>query len=81
MGKKKKILLATAFLLLIALATAWVGFKKGLAAARKKIGAIHSQVYKSKNGSIEYVLTGAGPVMLVSHGITGGPCIAPFQDI
>jgi len=72
MGKKKIILLATAFLLLIVLAIAWVGFKKDLAAAKKKIGVIHSQVYKSKNGNIEYVLTGEGPVMLVSHGITGG---------
>jgi pimeloyl-ACP methyl ester carboxylesterase len=72
MSKKKKILLALVFILLIALATAFIGFRKDLAAANKKISAIHSQVYKYKNGNIEYVLSGEGPVILVSHGITGG---------
>jgi pimeloyl-ACP methyl ester carboxylesterase len=72
MGKKKKILLAMALILLIVLAIALIGFRKDLAVAYKKIDAIHSQVYKSKNGNIEYILFGEGPVILVSHGITGG---------
>ncbi len=72
MSKKNKILLAMAFILLIVLAIALIEFKKDIVIAHKKINAIHSQVYKSKNGNIEYVLTGEGPVMLVSHGITGG---------
>lgn len=38
----------------------------------RRLDSIPSQVYASKHGNIEYLLTGVGPTILVSHGVTGG---------
>ncbi len=74
MAKKKKILIWTAIvaILLTALVIVLARFKKDLAAGNKKISGLHSQVFKSNIGDIEYVLAGEGPILLISHGITGG---------
>lgn len=58
--------------LLTALMIVLARFKKDLAAGNEKIAGLHAQVFKSNIGEIEYVLAGEGPMLLVSHGITGG---------
>ncbi|MHA1968404.1 MAG: alpha/beta fold hydrolase [Candidatus Hodarchaeales archaeon] len=47
-------------------------YKKKLVERILLLNEIQSQVYSSKYGNIEYLLRGAGPTILVSHGITGG---------
>ncbi|MCW4040476.1 MAG: alpha/beta hydrolase [Candidatus Bathyarchaeota archaeon] len=37
-----------------------------------RLKLIPSQVYQSQYGSIEYLLQGEGPTILISHGVTGG---------
>lgn len=41
-------------------------------AARNRLADIPSEVYSSTYGSIQYRIVGEGPVILVSHGVTGG---------
>ncbi len=47
-------------------------YNRDLSAARATVDAIGSQVFSSSFGDIEYLLEGEGPVVLVSHGVTGG---------
>lgn len=48
------------------------GYKKTLKQNYQKINKIESQIYSSKFGDIEYLLRGEGPIVLMSHGISGG---------
>lgn len=74
MTKKKRVLIWTASVavLLTALMIVLARFKKDLAAGNEKIAGLHSQVFKSIIGDIEYVVAGEGPILLISHGVTGG---------
>jgi pimeloyl-ACP methyl ester carboxylesterase len=47
-------------------------FRKTLTQNYRQLQDIPSKVYNSKHGKIEYLLTGKGPTILISHGITGG---------
>lgn len=47
-------------------------YSKDLSAARAAVDGLGSQLFSSSFGDIEYLLEGEGPVVLVSHGITGG---------
>jgi pimeloyl-ACP methyl ester carboxylesterase len=47
-------------------------FYRDLNAARSRLANIPTDVYTSTCGAIEYRLVGDGPVVLVSHGVTGG---------
>jgi pimeloyl-ACP methyl ester carboxylesterase len=47
-------------------------FRNTMAKNRSRLDNIPSQVHTSKYGGIEYLLSGEGPTILVSHGITGG---------
>lgn len=50
-----------------------LGFcNRDVSAAREKLAGIPSEIYSSKYGDIQYNLVGEGPVVLVSHGVTGG---------
>jgi pimeloyl-ACP methyl ester carboxylesterase len=49
-----------------------MSFRKDLAAARQRLASIPSAIFRSSFGDVEYVLEGAGPTALVSHGVTGG---------
>jgi pimeloyl-ACP methyl ester carboxylesterase len=58
--------------LLVAVGVAWVLFRQNMAHARARLAAQPTQIYKSKYGDIQYRVVGSGPMVLVSHGITGG---------
>ena len=47
-------------------------FRSAMANHSARLDSIPSQVYSSEHGDIEYLLQGDGPIILVSHGITGG---------
>jgi len=47
-------------------------YSRDLSAARAAVDGIGSQLFSSSFGNIEYLLGGEGPVVLVSHGVTGG---------
>ncbi len=49
-----------------------MSFRKDLAVARARLASVPSSVYESTFGDIEYLLEGAGPTVLVCHGVTGG---------
>jgi len=71
--KRKSMLLIIIFVVLtVLLAVVISRYSKGLAAARSALNRIESQIFSSSFGDIEYLLEGEGPVVLVSHGITGG---------
>ena len=58
---------------LLALFLVALGFcNRDVTAARNRLADIPSEVYSSTYGEIEYHLDGDGPVVLVSHGVTGG---------
>ena len=48
------------------------GYKKTLEKNYHRIDKIKSQIFSSKLGDIEYILVGEGPIILISHGISGG---------
>jgi pimeloyl-ACP methyl ester carboxylesterase len=56
----------------IAAVSVYMSFQRDLNAARDRLAKIPRQVYSSQYGAIEYHLTGSGPTVLVSHGVTGG---------
>lgn len=47
-------------------------YSRDLFSARTVLDQIGSQTFSSSFGDIEYLLEGEGPVVLVSHGVTGG---------
>jgi len=47
-------------------------YSRDLSAAKAAVDRIGSQVFNSSFGDMEYLLEDEGPVVLVSHGITGG---------
>jgi len=49
-----------------------MSFKKDLENARKKVLALDSNIADTPNGKIEYLRSGKGVLILVSHGMTGG---------
>jgi pimeloyl-ACP methyl ester carboxylesterase len=72
MSRKAFIGMIVGFVLL-ALFLVALGFcYRDLNAARNRIASIPSEVYSSTYGEIEYHLIGDGPVVLISHGVTGG---------
>ena len=57
---------------LIGIAFILVAYSRDLRKGMDHLGALHAQVAKVPLGTIEYLLDGEGPIVLVSHGITGG---------
>ena len=58
---------------LLALFLVALGFcNRDVNAARNRLAGIPSEVYSSTYSEIEYHLIGDGPVVLISHGVTGG---------
>ena len=47
-------------------------FRHDMDEARARIAAQPTEIFRSSYGDIEYRVTGTGPTVLVSHGITGG---------
>lgn len=50
----------------------FISYQHDIQAARDHLAKIPTQIYRSQYGDIEYYLTGNGPTVLVSHGVTGG---------
>lgn len=49
-----------------------MSFRRDLHRARERLASIPSSICPSRFGDIEYLLSGSGPTVLVSHGVTGG---------
>ena len=49
-----------------------VMFNRDMADARARLKAQPTEIFQSRYGDIEYRVSGTGPAVLVSHGITGG---------
>lgn len=49
-----------------------VWFRHDMGDARARLAAQPTEIFKTKYGDIEYRVTGTGPTVLISHGITGG---------
>lgn len=68
-----RVVLYTVFgvaLVLSTLVAVW--FRQDMGDARDRLAAQPTEIFKSKYGDIEYRVTGTGPNVLISHGITGG---------
>jgi 2-hydroxy-6-oxonona-2,4-dienedioate hydrolase len=53
-----------------ALVAVW--FRHDMGEARARLAAQPTEIFKSGYGDIEYRVSGTGPAVLISHGITGG---------
>jgi pimeloyl-ACP methyl ester carboxylesterase len=53
-----------------ALVAVW--FRQDMGGARARLAAQPTEVFHSRYGDIEYRVSGTGPAVLISHGITGG---------
>lgn len=49
-----------------------VWFRHDMGDARARLAAQPTEIFQSRYGDIEYRVTGTGPAVLISHGITGG---------
>ena len=49
-----------------------IKYRRALVYHYSRVDNIQSKVFNSKHGDIEYLLSGDGPTILISHGITGG---------
>jgi pimeloyl-ACP methyl ester carboxylesterase len=49
-----------------------VWFRQDMGDARARLAAQRTEIFQSRYGDIEYRVSGSGPAVLVSHGITGG---------
>jgi pimeloyl-ACP methyl ester carboxylesterase len=72
MKTKAFVLAAVAIIAVVVFAVVFPGYKKDLAAARENIGRLQTQIFPWKHGDMEYRLAGEGPIVLISHGVTGG---------
>ncbi|HAX93270.1 MAG TPA: hypothetical protein DCY25_04855 [Bacteroidales bacterium] len=71
--KRKSMLSIIIFVIMsVLLAVVMIKYSRDLSAAKAAVDRIGSQVFNSSFGDMEYLLEGEGPVVLVSHGITGG---------
>lgn len=68
------IYIALCLLVLIAIAsvTVYIRYARDMDVTRTRLASIPTEIYTSQYGDIEYRLVGNGPVVLVSHGVTGG---------
>jgi hypothetical protein len=49
-----------------------VWFRQDMGDARARLAAQPTEIFQSRYGDIEYRVSGTGPAVLISHGITGG---------
>lgn len=71
--KRKSMLLIIIFVIVsVLLAVVIPKYSRDLSAVKAAVDGIGSQLFSSSFGDMEYLLEGEGPVVLVSHGITGG---------
>lgn len=57
-------------LVLSALVAVW--FRHDMGDARARLAAQPTEIFQSRYGDVEYRVSGTGPAVLISHGITGG---------
>lgn len=71
--KRRRIVWSAAGIIAVAAAAiVFLGYKRDMAAARQRVDGLQTSVFAWKYGAMEYRLAGEGPVLLVSHGVTGG---------
>ena len=58
--------------LLVAVGIVFALYRRDLGKGGARQSAIHAQTARTSFGNVEYLLEGDGPVVLVSHVITGG---------
>lgn len=58
--------------LAVAVAAEFLRYHKDLAAARQRVDGLQTSVFAWKHGNVEYRVSGEGPALLISHGVTGG---------
>ncbi len=75
-NKKRGIVFKTIYVLgviiLIFISIIYYNFRNDITNAHNQLNSIATKIFKSKYGNVEYKLEGTGPVILISHGITGG---------
>jgi pimeloyl-ACP methyl ester carboxylesterase len=49
-----------------------VWFRHDMSQARARLAAQPTEIFQSRYGDVEYRVSGTGPAVLISHGITGG---------
>jgi pimeloyl-ACP methyl ester carboxylesterase len=72
MTRKAFIGMIAGFVILALFLVAFGLCNRDIKVARNRLADIPSEVYSSTYGNIQYRLVGEGPVVLVSHGVTGG---------
>ena len=72
MTRKAFVGMIIGFVLLALFLVAFGLCNRDINAARNRLADISSGVYSSTYGDIQYSVVGEGPVILVSHGVTGG---------
>lgn len=68
----RKIVLFLLFAVLLGMLITYPKYLKDLKNGRSKLSMLNSTIIKTEIGPTEYVRTGKGVPMLISHGITGG---------
>ena len=75
-GKRRRtlrlVLYGVAGVVLAASTVVTVMFRHDMGEARARLAAQPTEIFQSSYGDIEYRVSGTGPTVLVSHGITGG---------
>ena len=66
------VLYGVAGVVLAASTVVTVMFRHDMGEARARLAAQPTEIFQSSYGDIEYRVSGTGPTVLVSHGITGG---------
>jgi pimeloyl-ACP methyl ester carboxylesterase len=66
------IILAVILIIVVFSIIVLMKYRTTLSYHNTRLKRISSQVYQSQYGSIEYFMQGEGPIILISHGITGG---------
>ena len=50
----------------------YVSFTSDIDAANVRLARVRTELYRGRHGDIEYLLSGEGQTVLISHGVTGG---------
>jgi pimeloyl-ACP methyl ester carboxylesterase len=72
MKTKYLVLLSTGILIIVFFTVIHIKYRQDLSRSFDRINSFETQVFKSVEYDIEYILKGNGPTILISHGVTGG---------
>jgi pimeloyl-ACP methyl ester carboxylesterase len=72
MKTKDIVLIIIGIIVVVSIILILITYNRALSVSSSGIDSIKSSIFKSSEGDIEYILEGSGPVILISHGVTGG---------